>query len=162
MGPIVRGADRWYHDDICVDGRCRRLAGRSRLLFFLVLEAILNRLIATTLAAALVAGLAISVVSAQATGSSTSSASKQNPPAAKPPAAKPAPKTPAAPKIDINSATKEQLAALPGIGDVLAAKIIAGRPYMMKTELTTKKIISAATYSKIAAQIVATQPKNKK
>ena len=59
--------------------------------------------------------------------------------------------------IDLNSATKEQLAALPGIGDVYADKIIAGRPYKSKSELKSKKIIPAATYSKISGQITAKQ-----
>ena len=61
--------------------------------------------------------------------------------------------------IDINSATKEQLMTLPGIGDASADKIIAGRPYKTKSELKAKKIIPAATYSKISSHVVAKQAK---
>jgi DNA uptake protein ComE-like DNA-binding protein len=59
--------------------------------------------------------------------------------------------------IDLNSASKEQLMTLEGIGEVLAGKIIAGRPYKMKTELVSKSIIPGATFKKISAKVIAKQ-----
>lgn len=60
--------------------------------------------------------------------------------------------------VDINSATEEQLAALPGVGEAYSKKIVAGRPYAKKDQLVSKKIVPAGVYKKFSAKIVAKQP----
>ena len=119
---------------------------------------------ALVLSAAL--ALAPAFAFAQATQPATS-APKAPPPAvtapAAAPAAKPAP-TPAAAApaaktelLDINSATADQLDALPGIGKAYSAAIIKGRPYKGKDELFQKNIIPQKTYDGIKDKIIAKQ-----
>jgi DNA uptake protein ComE-like DNA-binding protein len=80
------------------------------------------------------------------------------PPAQTPPAATaPSASAPAAAKLDINSATAEQLATLEGIGKIRSAAIVSGRPYLRKDELVKRKILPAAVYARIKDQIIASQ-----
>jgi hypothetical protein len=64
--------------------------------------------------------------------------------------------------VDINSASKDELKALPGIGDVMAQKIIDGRPYRSKRDLLTRKILPPSAYKPISDKIVARQPRGKR
>lgn len=78
--------------------------------------------------------------------------------------ARPAPAPPAAPPppasslIDLNSASRDDLMSLDGIGEVRADAIIRARPFRAKTELVERRLIPESLYEKIADKVMARAP----
>ena len=108
-----------------------------------------NRFVVVAMLAMLVFALGAGPAAAQA-----KTKPKPAPTAAKSQAGKPAAK---ATLVDLNTASKQELMAIPGIGDAYSQKSIDGRPYARKDELVTKHIVPQATYDKIKDQLIAKQ-----
>ena len=69
----------------------------------------------------------------------------------------PAPETkktaPRTDRLDINTASADQLKAIRGLNETQVKKIIDGRPYKRRNELVTKKVIPQETYDQIKDQV---------
>ena len=73
--------------------------------------------------------------------------------------AKPAATAATSDKVDINTATADQLKAVPGIGDAYSKRIIDGRPYTAKNQLVSRGILPQGVYDKVKDQIIANKKK---
>ena len=73
------------------------------------------------------------------------------------PAPAPAP-APASNQLELNSASRDALMTLDGIGEVRADAIIRARPFRAKTELVERRLIPEALYEKIADKVFARPP----
>jgi len=61
------------------------------------------------------------------------------------------------PLVDINSASRDELVRVPGIGEAIADHIIAGRPWKQKSDLLAKGVANKAQYAKMRSHIIAKQ-----
>ena len=109
------------------------------------------------LAMAAAVGVLAMPLTALAQGSTTTSAPAANPAAttsAKSSMAKPASaKKVHMARIDLNTASKEDLMKLSGVTDEVAEKIIAARPFKSASELESKKILTKAEYGKVRSHV---------
>jgi len=59
--------------------------------------------------------------------------------------------------LDLNTASRDELVKLKGIGDARADAIIKGRPYKGKNDLLDRKIVPENVYNDIKDKVIAKQ-----
>jgi len=109
------------------------------------------------LALAATSAFAMSAVAATAASAPMSASAPAPSMHGQPKAKAPAPAAPIH-LVDINSAGRKELMTLPGIGRAEADKIIAGRPYLTKTELVSKNVLATGPYLSLKTRVVAMPP----
>jgi|SRR6185295_4616557 competence protein ComEA len=110
---------------------------------------------ANLLAAMLAVGLIGSPMGAYAAETTTKTPAETKAPAeTKKPATRPE-------RLDINTASMDQMKAIRGLNEAQAKKIVEGRPYKRRSELLSKKIVPQETYDKIKDQIATRAPGTK-
>ena len=71
----------------------------------------------------------------------------------KPPAAETKKETPRSDRVDLNSASLNELKAVPGMTEANAKKIIDGRPYARRRDLLAKKVLDQESYDKVKERV---------
>jgi DNA uptake protein ComE-like DNA-binding protein len=64
-------------------------------------------------------------------------------------------------KLDLNSASLEELQHVPGVNEATAKKIVENRPYARTDELITKKVLSKPAYDGIKEHVAVAKPPSK-
>jgi DNA uptake protein ComE-like DNA-binding protein len=112
-------------------------------------------ILASVVALGLVAGAAWAGPVANDAAKSIPATTTSHVTAKAPARAKLAAKTPAMPRVDLNSATREDLLKLPGMDEAIADKIIAARPFKTRGELRSKNLVSGVEYAKLREHVIA-------